>query len=412
MRTATGSNTECGSELEFGLHGANASDIIARAGLLGLPDHAGTVVEHEVNKDQLVELNGRTSDGYLATDVRALNSGMSALVTRLRETVESTGGVIYGGASLLENTANTETSWARTTSLSQTCANGFKSIMSQQVIVGFDDELAAIAFFNATRRVHPVLLAMSASSPFVRENGNVRTVGHSRRPMQYQQLLSRFPEAMRTQPHLETVEHYWSIVQGVSDDVLALLDQNLLDANWEELRRGRPDGAYFPFKRFNDSQMYWPTRLRPGHRSDRSLLSVEIRSPDMPATIERMIAMNNFVFGLAYAGERDGFDCIDGVDGDGTYDQLVPVAKQGLDAIYNNNPVRLHLVRLGRVAQSGLQYRGFIAESEQLGRMLTTILSDGTDADLLRERFNEQSSIDDVRAYLVARLRNGENSNR
>lgn len=388
------------NELEFCLDGTEAAHFVGN----GLP------VVHEVNRRDVAELNVS-----LAGDVARLNATMRHYVSALAEAVRRKGGALYGGSSLLCDVSDVEPARYRTTSLSESCARGFLDITSQQVILGVNDEALGIELHNYFRGIAPALIALTASSPFAygnRSGCNLNdTQCASRRAEQYESMCRFFPNSMwRDVPTLASLSDYQEHVQVVSDEINRRLGSGVLDANWHELMLPRNGSSgttfsYFPFSTLDPHQIYWTVRPRPDHaiESRGCPFSVEIRTPDMPTTVERMQMLNALVAGLAY-GLADGIAEMP-FNGDGGFEDIKTAARYGLDARISGRGVRGELYRLAQQARRSLERRGYEKESRRLD-LAENVLKNGNDADLIR-RWQPQNP-EELRGYLAARLAAGE----
>ncbi len=89
---------------------------------------------------------------------------------------------MYGGSSLLKSVRGITPRWYRTTALSQTCGFGLLDITSQQIIMGIPDEQFGFELYNFFRAINPIIIAMSASSPYAYKEDRLEdTLGESRR---------------------------------------------------------------------------------------------------------------------------------------------------------------------------------------------------------------------------------------
>jgi len=219
------------NELELGVHGVTAAEVIARKNDL--------MLLHEVNSRDVVELNVS-----LAGDIGELNERCQHDIHSLVGIVDSLGGIAYGGGSVLEDVSGVEPARYRTTSLSNTFARGILDINSQQIILGVNDEALGFELYNYFRHIRPALLALSASSPFRQEGHQlVDTRCDSRRVQQYGKALSRLPEVMFNAPDLHSLNEYRAYLEVASDAVNERLRDGSLDANWDELKKVRQRGA-------------------------------------------------------------------------------------------------------------------------------------------------------------------------
>lgn len=383
------------NELELSIHDVRAADVIMQNGLS---------LVHEVNMRDVVELNVS-----LAKDVAELNRRAAEDISRLVETVESLGGIIYGGGSVLADVSDLEPARYRTTSLSNTLARGLLDIASQQVVIGVTDEQLGFALYEYFGHIRPALLALSASSPFRQENNKlIDTRLASRRIQQYKHAGRYFPPAMFNPPRIENLQEYQKALKLASSEVIKLLEQGTLDANWEELRKTRQKGEctylYYPFDVLEPHQVYWPERPRPDHRNIEkggpSQFSIELRIPDMPISVWRVQMLNSFVVGLAYHiadyGARE-------LPRPFKENSLQRAAESGLRAHINGITMSEAIDQLSRYALQGLHERGYLSEKERLSDALSRTSLAGNDAEIIREQ--KPKSPEQLRKYLAEQLR-------
>lgn len=376
------------NELEFNLHGAKAQDVIRRwggSGLLG-----------EVNPRDVVELNVS-----LAKDIRELNGMVASEVARLVGVVEAEGGKLYGGSSVLTDTSRLDPKWYRTTSLSKTLARGLMEVSSQQLVIGVDDEQFGFGLGRFLLKVNPVLVAVSASSPYRYDIGpggaDITDTGlQSRRAQQYESMCVYLPPQMwRDPPSAGTMGEYRAALADVSVLVNCMLREGRLDANMEELYKARKgaDGStysYAPFDRLEPHQVYWPIRIRPDHKNETSVFSLEVRTPDLPLTTKGIQMVNTLVVGLAYyLMDHDAPQITQHLDG--TFSQIKAAASSGLDAIVGAVRIREIAAELRECAAQGLREHGF---ADQCGRLdeLDRVLREGNDAQRIRSYSPRSSS--------------------
>ncbi len=389
------------NELEFGLHGVEASKAI---------EAYGPALMHEVNPHHVVELNVS-----MTPDICALNAQLYADVDKLASTANSLGGTIYGGSTVFADVSGVEPRRYRTTSLSDTFARGLLDITSQQVVLGMPDERLGFELYDLFRRVNPVLVALTASSPYAVNNGNViDTENASRRIGQYKNFCARFPENMwHDMPELHSLKEHQEWMRQVSGEVLRRLGSGEMDANWPELLKARTNGngnsPYYPFNVLEPHQVYTFVRVRPDHRTvekgGESLFSLELRVPDIPTTRERMQMLNSLVAGLAYDVADHGYDPKSHPVLDGSFAQLEAAARYGMKANIKGVPMRKMAESLMTLAARGLEERGYGSEVETLG-LVENVLTKGNDADLIRKTgLHDPASL---RTYLANRLIAGE----
>ena len=395
--TITPSIVLMSNELEFCLDNVQASTILENNTTLALTP--------EVNQRDVVELNVS-----LHRSVQSLNEGLDTEVNKLRELTERHGGALYGGSSLLASVRDLEPQWYRTTSLSTACAKNLLNITSQQFIIGVRDEQAGFALYNFFRTIGPILVALSASSPFSYEEktGSLRDTGFaSRRMPQYAKVGTHLPQSMWYHtPQLHSLAEYELARSNTSSEIIRLANEGLLDANWPELTKTRQNSngkyQYWPFTLLEPHQLYWSVRIRPDHRreQDHCPFSIEIRMADIPTTIQRMQMLNSVVFGAAQAitqGSHTDFPL------QGSYEELFSAARSGFETRIRGTALREYASCLVELARKGLEH-----ETTQLSRLdfADRVIAQGNDAMIIREQGYKTAA--QLREYLIVRLRYGE----
>ena len=328
------------NELEICLDNLDARVLIKNSNL---------PIVHEINPRDVVELNVS-----MKKDVRELNERASDLIKKLQQEARDLGGYLYGGSSLLKDVSDVSPRRYRTTSLSDSCAEGFLDITSQQIVLGVTDEELGFELFNYLKNINPVLLALSASSPYrVREDVLEEVGALSRRVSQYEKLCRFFPKEMwRAVPKINNLEEYFFHLQEVSDEVNRRHSAGEMDSNESELAK------FLPFERLEPHQIYWPVRIRPDHGNiesgGSSLFSLEVRILEMPTTIERIQMMNNFVLGISYfIADNEDSDLFTPFNG--TYEDLEIAAKDGLEGVIDGVRIVDALDNLTATAIKGLE---------------------------------------------------------
>ncbi len=383
------------NEVEFSLIGANAQDVISASTDLEL--------DPEVNQRDIVELLVS-----MAGDADALNSQLGVYSHALLQNVQRLGGRMYAGSSLLRDTSQHEPSRYRTTSLSETLARNLLDVTSQQIVIGVsregNGEQFGIRLYNMLRGLTPVVLAMSASSPYRYQDGLVPTGQQSRRMHQYERATSFFPSQILETPALESIDQYFEMLQTVSDEVNERLRTGEMDVNTHELYRARENGnSHAPFDALEPHQIYWMVRPRPDHANDSSAFSIEMRVMDLPTRLQRMQAMNSFVLGLSYYAARCGFEepeavvstlAVDDTHPQGLLQLLQHVATHGLATPIGRRGVCAgdYVEVLTPLAVEGLRSRGL--ESDGMIEEINSLLVEGNDAQRVQdavERENMQS---------------------
>lgn len=390
------------NELEFSLHNIETDRVIEDQ----IIKTESLSVVPEINPRDIIELNIS-----MAQNAQELNSRVEKDIRTLTQRVEALGGKIYGGSSVLSDVSSVKPKRYRTTSLSETCAQGFLDITSQQIVLGITEEQLGFELYNFFRNINPVLLALTASSPYRYRNGNLEdTSGASRRIVQYEQLCKYFPEIMWKMPKLDSLKEYLTYLQRISDAVNNKLKIGLLDANWEELNKLRTDNnnrtfSYAPFTLLEPHQIFWFIRVRPDHRTiekgGNSLFSVELRVPDIPTTVDRIQMLNAFVVGLSYyIADHSSTNLPTPFNGE--FNDLHVTAKYGLNTRINDIEMKRVIDDLRKYAVRGLEDRGYSGEYSRFDT-LEKILIEGNDSDLIRRY--PPKDVDELRNYLIGRFK-------
>ncbi|MBI4016430.1 MAG: hypothetical protein HY363_01930 [Candidatus Aenigmarchaeota archaeon] len=386
------------NELELSVHNVLAADVICagkKRNLSLLP---------EVNPRDVVELNVS-----LANNVAELNRRAANDIFQLTSIVESLGGIVYGGGSVLEDVSEVEPVRHRTTSLSNTFARGILDINSQQIILGVNDETLGFEIYNYFRHIRPALLALSASSPYKQDGQQLTDTGcASRRVQQYEKALSYFPQIIFNSPELDSLHSHRTQLKMVSDRVKEKLEEGILDANWEELKKTRQKGTetyhYYPFEVLEPHQVFWPERPRPDHRTiekgGKSVFSIELRMPDMPITIWRIQMINSFVAGIAYYIAGHGTGELPYLFNENS---LKRAAQHGLKAQINGISMTEAIQQLSSYAVQGLNGRDHTEARKEFEKALNETLWIGCDAEIIREK--QPRNPDQLRQYLAGQLK-------
>ncbi|MCD8484316.1 hypothetical protein LRY65_00300 [Candidatus Woesebacteria bacterium] len=290
------------NELEFFLTGTTAPAVLHENTQRGNP----LELTGEVNPLDALEMMVSMS-----ATIEALNHGVGASIAYLHSLVESLGGQMYAGSAFLGDVSQREPQWYRTTSLSRTLGEGFLSIGSQQLVLGIAREGAGteesgenfgFALYNFLRSLSPIVLALSASSPYSSQNGAlVDTNQESFRPGRYAQMSQYLPQRMFQTPVLHSLEEYFQHLQTVSDEVNVAIERGQLDSV-PQLQQ------HLPFTTLEPHQIYSWVRIRPDHANADSVFSLEVRIADIAHRVETILALNAFIGGLAYYATDSGFD--------------------------------------------------------------------------------------------------------
>lgn len=405
-RSATNLVPSVSNELELCLYGVDAPDVIDSYNKTYGPRAVG-----EVNPRDLIEINVS-----MARSPGELNEMVRQYVSDLIGVVKSLNGQIYGGSSVLSNVLDVKPKKHRTTSMSNACGKGFLDIASHQIVMGVSDDKYGFALYNFFRKINPVLLALSASSPFRYENGTLVDTGmQSRRIQQYQELCRYFPDEMwKTMPQIESMEEYLTHLRNISDEINRRLRAEEMDADWDELNRVRIDAnerpfSHYPFKVLEPHQLYWFIRPRPDHANEECKMSLELRVPDISTTVQGIQMLNSFVIGLAYGlvnyeprAVLEKFS--------GSYEELLRVSHSGTATRVDGTTLEKATRDLLDVSVAGLGENGLYLEASQLQNSVNRLLEDGNDSVRVRRAFAEGvDTPEKLRTHLAGELERSAN---
>jgi len=242
-----------------------------------------------------------------------------------------------------------------------------------------------------------VLLAILASSPYTYQRGE--TGVDSNRFITLHQGLLNFPRSVSESRPLESIAHFENVLREISGEVNKYLEQGRLDPNTQELYCSRSDGAYAPFELLEPHQIYWQTRFRTDHKNSESDFSIELRSMDLPISIERMQTINSFVVGLAYYAADKGVDALPRFPFRAGELETMSTAACGMNVnLFGYSPIDA-VQKLLPYAADGLRHRGYTPDAMIQG--IGQILSFGNDATDIRTNFCGEINV----GYLTRRLR-------
>jgi gamma-glutamyl:cysteine ligase YbdK (ATP-grasp superfamily) len=397
--------------MEFFLKGTNSATVIADA-------KKQVKLSPEVNQIDTVELMVS-----MAADIGILNMRLLEDILTLYTITQRSGGLMYAGSSLLRDTSEREPAWYRSTSLSKQLARGFLNSGSQQLVIGIapeggdnnSGEQFGIELYSFLRQLSPIILALSASSPFLYEaNNSLRDSGfESYRPGNYQNMSAQLPFAMFDTPIISSLDDYHDNLRLASNQVNQLLDAGQLDANLPELYRDREQGPYAPFDELAWHQVYSWIRIRPDHANEDSVFSLEVRIADLANRVELMQAINSFVGGLSYYASRFGFEELqNAVASMNLQDKalnpaLLRTARNGLDTRVgtrnNGTTIRQIVPQLAALATEGLIHRNI--DPTMMNEELNRVLCYGNEATQTRQFVSEQQpTAEQLEQYLILRL--------
>lgn len=390
------------NELELGLSGVNAREVLGRVG-------RRLDVTGEVNPRDCLEL--RVS---MASNLIELNEKLRKDTSQLSDEVHGMGGKLYGGGLILADTSSIDPVWHRTTALSEKCGRGFLNVMSQQITIGINNEYLGLELYNFYRRINPIILAMSASSPYEYKNpSQINDTGHqSSRIAGYMNFLSCFPKDMIEAPYLMSKTGYWSVIEALSTEIKDMVARRELDSNLIELTRIRSENgrtySHWPFENLDPHQIFWFVRPRPDFENEANRFVIELRIPDAPIRIDNAQMINQFVVGLAYYIARNGSQSMN-IPFEGSYPELLEVNMHGMNAEINGFKVNNMIEYLSDCAISGIREEGQGEEARIFARRVSDLLNGGNDSNRIRSFMNsghkENAAPEKLITYLAEELR-------
>lgn len=365
------------NELELGLSGVSAKEVLER---VGKPFD----ISREVNPRDCIEMKISMARG-----LEELNDRLREDMLGLSYRVSKMGGRLYGGGIIFADTSSLDPVWLRTTALSEKCSRGFLKIMSQQITMGVNNEYLGLELYNFYRKINPVILAMSASSPFEHKNNSQinDTRFQSSRIAGYRDFLSSFPESMLEAPKLRSKEEYFSAVRGLSSEIKRSVSDGKLDSNFDELTRVRRDKggeySYWPFDKLEPHQIFWFIRPRPDFEKGEDKFVIELRIPDAPTRVSDAQMINQFVVGLGYYIAKNGSHSIN-IPFDGTYQELLNVSMHGMNAEIKGTRIKEMVEYLSKYAIRGIRAEGYPKEAASLDISISNLMSSGNRAEGLK----------------------------
>ena len=365
------------NEFELGLSGVSAEEVLGR---VGKPFD----ISREVNPRDCIEMKVSMAQG-----LEELNSRLREDMLGLSYRVSKMGGKLYGGGIIFTDTSSLDPVWHRTTALSERCSRGFLKIMSQQITMGVNNEYLGLELYNFYRKINPIILAMSASSPFEhKDNSHIIDTGfQSVRIAGYRDLLSSFPESMLEAPRLWSKDEYFSAVRDLSSEIKRRVLDGELDSNFDELTKVRRDRggehSYWPFDKLEPHQIFWFIRPRPDFEKRQDEFVIELRIPDAPTRVSDAQMINQFVVGLGYYIAKNGSHCIN-IPFNGTYQELLNVSMHGMNAEIEGTRIKEMVEYLSKYAVRGIRAEGYPKEAESLDISISNLMSSGNGAENLR----------------------------
>ena len=378
MATRKNTITQISNELELGLLNRTAGEIIRHDTRLPQGRRLGLV--HEVNRRHVFEMNISKKPGLASLNAAGERDVRSAI--RLAA-ANGSDGKVYGGGAVLNNTQGLIPAPYRTTTISAAFGRAMLGVKSQQIVIGVANEDDAFKVNELTRLMGPVILAISASSPFRFEGKNLVNTGlNSIRMEEYARGCARFPSSMWNTPsNMNSLAEYNRELASASRELRRRLDEGEMDATPEFFTQKGSDGRLFSdFSVLSPHQIFWQVRVRPDHANSECAMSIEVRMPDMPFSMAEVQTINRFVYGLACAAVLSVYAVNVPLSLDGSFAQLQEAGANGLDARIGHQDMR-QLVTWGRdTAESGLDLAGLRSEAVLLRKGIDEILAQGNGA--------------------------------
>lgn len=360
------------------------------------PDFTGGgLLVSEVNPVHALEV-----EASMFYDAHSLNTFHRDSIIQIHGTVEDHGGRFYGGGSVLRNTEDIlPTILGGTVTLSRSMAEVWKRIGSHQIVIGTYSEQDLINTYKVFRFLNPILMAMSASSPFVAMDGVLVDTGFkSIRPHSYKEGARHLPPDMiGTPPDIELVSDYREYMARMSQAVLRRYYDGQLDVREPEVQRFMTN-----FQGLSPSQVFPWERIRFDYTS-RGGFALEVRIQDTPITLGRTYDLNVFDVGMVYFMRLFGQEAVQRIrqilsnpDRDAIEDGIFAASKSGLDGRYIDTPVRDLLPEFfyySREGFKGIKPYGWNKIVARLRRFETDLATTGNDADLLL-RLRQEGKID------------------
>ncbi|MBT3406025.1 hypothetical protein HN419_02550 [Candidatus Woesearchaeota archaeon] len=381
------------NELEVWIDGISAEDAIAA--IKKLPEHGPVFfVDPEVNLRDAMEINISK-----AKSSAELNSRAQAALRLTSDEVKRLGGTLYAGSYVGKSTKGLDYSPYRTTTLSVPLGQGLTSIAGHQILFGMADTKSASIAYETLRQLGPLVIALTASSPFS-AHSNGETVNSSRIAHVYPQSCAELPDIMHgTPPVLEDVEDWYAAHAEINKELHRKFRNGELTIDERFHTKGFDQPSHLA-----PHQIYWHVRPRFDHATngdDSTIMSLEYRIGDMPMSAKRLTALNSFIMGSVSEAIQQGKPHF--------FDTHVPretlkgleyaAAKDGLDATYNGAPLAEVIDLHAKIAERGITDENHT----EMHAGIQDILQNGNDAARMRAHFGEGQipSHEQIRKYAV-----------
>jgi len=402
------------NEIELCVSDINAVDLIKSTTL---------PVMHETNRRDMLELVV-SMDKNLAE----LNNNLSTLTSDLSKKVESMNGQLYGGSTVLEKVSDLKPKPASEDidCVFGSAIKGFMNITSHQVVVGIKDEKIGWEIYNTSKYLSPLLIALTASSPYMhnQKGGLENTLNQSIRPLQYQKMFKYFPNSFwKETKDIRSIDELKLELEQVHNSILSYIELGRIpETKWDELRKERKDALgnkYTYEQKIRDSEtakvfFYWFVRPRLAHetisKGGDCVMSLEFRAPDTALNTGYMKNINRFVIGTCNYIANEGGDSIMKdlhIDKrDDVFCQMLECGKYGLNASINSEKAGLQIQKLGKYAIRGLELSNDHYNANLLTDFLEDVRINGNPADRMQKAFNNRTpSVNELKSYLIEELR-------
>jgi len=399
------------NELEFCLSNITAKDLINSTNL---------PLMYETNRRDMIELLIS-----MKPNLNKLNDGVETLMSDLSKKVEDKNGQIYGGSTVLDKTINLKPKLADEDLeyLFGSAIKGFMNITSQQVVVGIKNEKIGWEIYNTAKYLTPLLIALTASSPYSHDQKNslIKTGWQSIRPAQYEEMFKCFPNSFwRETKQINSISELESELTEVHNDTIKYIENGMiLDTKWKELKKERTDsnGQKYTYEnKIRKSEtakvfFYWFVRPRLAHetisKGGDCVMSLEFRAPDIALNKEYISNVNRFIIGTCnYIANNGGNTIIEGLNINKNIDvfnQMLECGKYGLNANINSEKASSQIQKLGEYAVQGLKLSNDKYNAHMLTKFLEDVSINGNPADRIQKAFdNKLPSINELKSYLIA----------
>lgn len=373
------------NELEFWLEGINASDLIKNYYMNGGPNNIFEI-EAEVNPRDALEVVISK-----AKNISELNQRCQKSLLEVSSLVSSSGGQIFGGAILEKSTKDINFTPYRTTTLSKPLGNGLKNIAGYQLLFGMNSLDSAKIAFESIRQLGPLILALTASSPYKIEDNNINDIDSNRIASIYPNMFKEFPEMMwGTSFPLHNLKDWFKYMAKANSQCYDKFVQNkfTIDPRFHKMSY---KGGFEQPTHLAPHQFYWTTRPRFDHVSNgdpKSIMSIEFRLADMPLNPLLISAINSYMVGLVSKSldDKRPILCDDFISREVLHETEMEAAHNGINGRY----IALENVSIAELTHKLVADATNYLPNELAQVMKTTIedvLDHGNGAARLRQEF-------------------------